>query len=309
MAGDLVRLLIGVVAAAIGGELFVRGSVGLAARARVPARLVGVTIAAFATSAPELSVGIQAAMAGRPELAVGDALGSNVMNIAFVLGLALLFGAVHERRDRLRRELSVAAAAPVLTLLALVDGRLTRSEGVVFLGVFVVWLVLVARQASRERTDPLPVGDRHGTWGLLPVFVGGLLLLVVAGRLIVLAAKGIGTAAGLDPFVVGATLVALGTSTPELATTLISRWRGHHDVALGSVLGSNVFNNLWIVGVVAVLHPVTTSAMEVLVAVVAGVASLLLLVPTRDGVVPKLRAPALLTVGAIYVGVTTALGP
>jgi cation:H+ antiporter len=302
-------LLVGVVLAALGGELFVRGAVGAAAWVRVPAGLVAVTIAAFATSTPELSVGIQAATSGQPELAIGDALGSNVMNVGLVLGAALVFGAVRESRARIRRELSLAMVAPVLTLLALVDGRLARTEAVVLLAIFVVWLVLVGREAVRERSAAEEVLGARAGWRVPVLFLAGLVALVLAGRFIVEAAKGIGTELGLDPFVVGATLVAIGTSTPELATTLIARWRGHSEVAVGTVLGSNVFNNLWIVGVVALIEPARTSASEVLVAVVAGVVCLLVLIPTGAGWIPRWRGPVLLGLAALYMAATVALGP
>lgn len=305
---NLLILLAGVAAAAVGGELFVRGAVGLATWARVPARLVGVTVAAFATSTPELSVGIQSAAAGRPELALGDALGSNVVNVAVVLGVVLLLGPLQASRRELRRELSFAAVAPILTLLALVDGRLVRAEAVVLLLVFIVWLVAVARQALQERSavDDV-VGERSGRRAM-GFAVVGLIALIVAGRLIVVAAKGIGGDLGLDPFVVGATLVALGTSSPELATAIISRRRGHSDVGVGTVLGSNVFNNLWIVGVVALLHPVRTSASEVALAVGACLVALLVVVPDSAGVVPRWRGGVLVILAAGYAAATVALG-
>jgi cation:H+ antiporter len=305
---NLVMLLAGVAAAAVGGELFVRGAVGLASWARVPARLVGVTIAAFATSTPELSVGIQSAAVERPELALGDALGSNVVNVAVVLGTVLLLGPLQASRRELRRELAFAAMAPILTLLALADGHLARAEAVVLLLVFVVWLVAVARQALRERSAVGDViGERSGRRAL-GLAVAGLIALIVAGRLIVVAAKGIGADLGLDPFVVGATLVALGTSSPELATAIIARRRGHSDVGVGTVLGSNVFNNLWIVGVVALLHPVRTAASEVALSVGTCLVALLLVVPNASGRVPRWRGGALVALAAGYAAGTVALG-
>jgi cation:H+ antiporter len=198
----------------------------------------------------------------------------------------------------------------VVTLLALVDGELARVEAAVLLVVFAGWLVAVGRQALRERTEASEVlgGTRSG-WPVLVQVAGGLGLLVLAGRMIVLAAKGIGGELGLDPFVVGATMVAIGTSTPELATTLISRWRGHEEVGVGTVIGSNVFNNLWIVGVVALIRPIETPASEVLLAVAAGVVGLVLLWPRRDAVVPRWRGACLVVLTAGYMAGTVALGP
>ncbi len=301
-------LVIGVLAAAAGGELFVRGTVGVAAWARVPAGIIGATVAAFATSSPELSVGVQSALAGTPVIALGDALGSNVINVAVVLGIALLAGPVRVGRHTLRRELAFAAAAPVLTLLALVDGTLVRLEALVLLGVFAGWLVLVTREARRARSAAVvDVGETRPRVAVASL-VGGLVLLVVAGRLIVLAAKGIGEGLGLDPFVVGATLVAVGTSTPELATTVIALRRGHLEVGVGTVLGSNVFNNLWIVGVAALLHPITASVGEVLLAIVACLVALALVTPTRRWVPGRARGVLLLGVGGLYLVGTVLLG-
>ena len=163
---NLLVLAAGVLAAAAGGELFVRGAVGLAAWARVPAGIIGATVAAFATSSPELSVGVQSAMAGAPVIALGDALGSTVINIACVLGIVLVTGPLAVDRRELRRELTFAAVAPVLTLLALVDGELVQLEATVLLGVFVGWLVLVTNAARRARHEAVegsvraPVGRR-----------------------------------------------------------------------------------------------------------------------------------------------------
>lgn len=307
MATNIALLMVGVLIAALGGELFVRGSVGLASWARVPAGLIGATVAAFATSTPELSVGIQAALDGRPELALGDALGSNVVNVAVVLGAVLVLGPMHTGRRDIRRELSFAVAAPILTLLALVDGRLGRAEAVILLGVFVIWIVSVGRAAVHQRSAAEQLIAATSRRSVVISVVAGLGFLVLAGRLIVVAAKGLGDEFGLDPFVVGATLVALGTSTPELATALIARHRGHSEVGVGTVLGSNVFNNLWIVGVVALISPVRTSVSEVVLAIGACLVALLLVIPLRNGVVPQWRGAALLTIAVVYATATITL--
>ncbi len=320
MVIDLVTLGFGVAAAAVGGELFVRGVVGLSSILRVPAALVAATMAAFATSTPELSVGLHAASSGDPALALGDALGSNVANVALVLGVVLLMGPLDAKRRELRRDLSMAAIAPLLTLVALIDGRIVRAEALVLLAVFFAWIVAVGRVAIGERgpaavesedvVDELAGGDQTelGVRRVVVVAVLGLGFLVLAGRLIVTAAEGIGHGLGLDAFVVGATMVALGTSTPELATAVIARWRGHGEVGVGTVLGSNVFNNLWIVGVVAMVEPIETAASDVLLAVVACLLALALVVPRSDDVVPRQRGALLLLLGTAYVVATVYIG-
>lgn len=305
---NLLVLAAGVLAAAGGGELFVRGAVGLAAWIRVPAGIIGATVAAFATSSPELSVGVQSAVAGTPEIALGDALGSNVINIACVLGIVLVTGPLVVDRRELRRELGFAAVAPLLTLVALVDGKLVTVEAVVLLAVFAGWLLLVinaARKARQQVVEGLVTSTR---WAALASSVVGLVLLVLAGRLIVVAAEGIGADLGLDPFVVGATLVALGTSTPELATTIISRRRGHLEVGVGTLLGSNVFNNLWIVGVAALVHPIRADVSEVLLAIIACLVALALVTPSQRSPMGKARGVLLLCVAVTYMLGTVLIG-
>jgi cation:H+ antiporter len=276
---DALSLVLGVLAAAAGGELFVRGAVGLAAWLRVPAGIIGATVAAFATSAPELSVAVNAASAGQPQIPLGDALGSNVTNIALILGLAILILPVRAERGDARRNLPAALAAPVLTGLLLLDGTLGRIDGGVLITVFALWLAITVIEARRARdATPRILGESHAGRPWLNMGAG-LVLLVIAGRLIVLAAKGIGADLGIDAFVVGATMVAAGTSAPEVATTLIASFRGHAEIGLATLFGSNVFNNLWIVGVAALIQPIRVEGREVTVALVASALVLPLAIP------------------------------
>ncbi len=305
---DVFVLLVGVACAGAGGELFVRGVVNVASWARVPARVVGTTVAAFATSSPEMSVALQASRSGEPAVALGDALGSNVINLGLVLGITLVAGAQQVKRVEVRRELSVAALAPLLTIAVLVDGRMVRSEATLLLLVFLAWLALVTRSALRSRGASGPAELSTTPLRTVLAITGGLVLLVVAGGLIVVSTKDIGAALGLDPFVVGATLVALGTSAPELATTVIARARGHADVGLGTVLGSNVFNNLWIVGLASLVEPIEVGTPDVSVAIAAGLIGLIFVIPNRDGVLGRGRGIALLVVFVAYTAVTIAVG-
>jgi cation:H+ antiporter len=299
-------VVLGIGTAALGGELFVRGLVGLAVRARLAPGIVGATVAAFATSSPELSVGLNSAGEGVPEIALGDALGSNVVNIGLVLGLALAIGGATPRRADLNRDLPVALIAPLVTLGLAVDGTIGRVDGAVLLACFAAWLTVTVRQAVRERdaTGAVLAERRHRL--IARDVLVGLVLLVLAGRLIVVAARGIGDALGWDVFTVGAVFVAVGTSVPELATTITARLRGHDEVGVGTVLGSNIFNGLLIVGVAAVITPMRVSSGEIAVAVAAGVLGLLLVLPGRGARIGRGRGAALLT---LYVGyVVTIVG-
>lgn len=300
---DGLVLLLGIVAAAAGGELFVRGAVGLASWLRVPAGIIGATVAAFATSAPELSVAVNAASGGQPEIPLGDALGSNVTNIALILGLAIVILPLRADRADVRRNLPAALTAPVLTGLLLFDGTLGRVDGAVLITVFALWLAITLLEARRARdATPRVLGESHAGRAWLHAGAG-LALLIIAGRLIVVAAEGIGEALGIDAFVVGATMVAAGTSTPELATTLIASLRGHAEIGLATLIGSNVFNNLWIAGIAALIHPIPIEGSEVSVALAASALVLLLAIPGHSGILGRRRGGALLLCYAAYVGV------
>lgn len=256
MLDDLPTLLLGLACAGAGGELFVRGAVGIAASARVPPGIVGATVAAFATSSPEPAVAITSGLSDRSELALGDAFGSNVVNVGLVLGLAPLVGSMRVAGDVVRRDMAAALAIPIATAALVYDGRLSRLDAVLLLVLFACWLAASVDEARRERSAAGEVFGEHAPARAAVSGLVGLVLLIAAGRLIVSGATSIGTDLGLDEFVVGAVLVAVGTSMPELATTVVARLRGHDEVGLGTILGSNVFNGGLIVPVAALLSPI-----------------------------------------------------
>lgn len=279
VTGTLLLLLAGTGLAGLGGELFIRGLIGVSAWWRVPTGVVGATLAAFATSAPELSVAINSAIAGQPEIALGEVLGSNVVNIALVLGIALAFASILVGRGAMKREYPAAAAAPVLVGLLALDGTLGPGDGIVLLAAFAAWLARGVAAGRRFRaTAPAVPLERTRTSVVLSLGVG-LVVLILAGRAIVGGAVGISTALGWDRFVVGAVIVALGTSAPELVTVIIARVRGHDDVAVGTILGSNVFNTLLILGIAAVIHPIPINEFETDVGIVASAVLVALIIP------------------------------
>lgn len=294
-------LLVGIVCAALGGELFVRGAVGIARWARVSPGIIAVTVAAFATSSPELSVSVSSALAGTPEIALGDALGSNVVNVALILGSALAISAIRSPRDSLRRDFPVALLVPVATAIFISDGVLSRLEGaVLFLG-FLAWLAAAVREARRQRRAWVDDGTRVQHVRATLAAVAGLGLLVAAGTLIVAGARGIAQAYGLQEFVIGATVVAVGTSVPELATAVMAKLRGHDEVGLGTILGSNLFNGMFIVAVAAMIHPIVLAPREVYTALGFGVVAVAMTLPRRDGTIDRRRGAALLLLYAGYV--------
>ena len=267
---DYVALSMGVVCAGIGGELFVRGAVGLAFWARISPGIVGATVVAFATSSPELSVSVNAALAGKPQIGLGDALGSNVVNVALILALALLISGIQSPRDSIKRDFPVALLIPIITGVLFLDGELSRLDGLLMLGMFITWLVAAVIEARKQRSAAEEVIGEHRRWLVVVLCVTGLAFLVAAGNLIVAGARGIAISFGIDEFIIGATIVAVGTSVPELATTVIAKLRGHDEVGLGTILGSNIFNGLFIVAFAAMIHPITVPWHEVAIALVFG---------------------------------------
>lgn len=297
-------LLLGIMCAGLGGELFVKGSVDLARWARIPAGLVGATVAAFATSSPELTVAITSARARVPEISLGDALGSNVINVALILAITLLGGQIRTHRKVISRDYRMAIIGPIITAMLALDGELSAFDGSVMLMFFFVWLAFLIVDARRERNAAVQIlASRDGGKALL-FSILGLLSLIAAGKLIVTGAKALALTWGLSDFVVGAVIVAIGTSVPELATTIISRLRGHDEIGLGTVLGSNIFNGLLIVAVAALICPIKTDSAAVAVGVAFGLLVILASYPNKAGVIARQRGVLLLVLYVAYV-VTT----
>lgn len=297
---DYLAFILGVACAGIGGELFVRGAVGIAHWARVSPGIIGATIAAFATSSPELSVSINAAMAGKPQIALGDALGSNVVNVALILAVALLISGIQTPRDSVKRDFPVALLIPIITGVLCLDGELSRLDGLLMLGMFLAWLVAAVIEARQQRSAAKEALGKSQRWLAAVSGVAGLAFLLAAGNFIVAGARSIAISFGMDEFVVGATIVAVGTSVPELATTVIAKLRGHDEVGLGTILGSNIFNGIFIVAVAAMIHPITVAWREVAIALVFGLVALVFAYPTRKGFIERRRGVLLLVLYAVY---------
>ncbi len=297
---DIIALVAGISLAAIGGEFFVRGTVGLATWMRIPPGIVGATVAAFATSSPETSVAVLAAIEGKPELALGDAAGSNLVNLGIVLGVTIILSPIVITANDVRREMPVGIAAIGLLWVFASDGSFTRSESMAFLLIFLFWMVWVVRDARRDRLEISVLQAAKPRRTLLELGVG-LLMLVAAGRLVVVGAKGIGEALGWSEFIVGSLLVAAGTSTPEFVTALVAARRGHAEVGVGAVLGSNVFNTLFVIGIAGLIQPITGDVKGLSVAVVLGILGTLALLPGRTGRTSRLRGALLVGIYGLYV--------
>lgn len=249
-----------------GADRFVVGAAGTARNLGVPTLLIGLTIVALATSAPEILVSIAASLNGNPALAVGNAIGSNIANIALVLGAAAVVRPIEVRSTVLRREMPALLAVTLLTVLLFLDSDLDRLDGVVMLAGLVVvlnWLVRLARTAAgsdsyqEEIAAELPRGlSMAAAAGWLAL---GLLVLLCGAQILVWGAHNIALALGVSDLVIGLTIVAVGTSLPELAVSVVCALKGEHDIALGNIIGSNMFNCLAVIGPAAVIQPAVFS--------------------------------------------------
>ena len=257
-----------------GGDLLVRFASRLARRLGVSALVIGLTVVAFGTSAPELAASLTAALRGNAGIALGNVIGSNIANVGLILGLSALVTPLATRASFLRRELPFMLLTGAALLPLLSDGRLGRLEGLGLILVLLVYLALLLRGATREAPpfEASPevteaAGEAGGeTGGSSPLLLsllgiaGGLVLLVGGAQALVSGAVTVANALGVPENVIGLTLVAVGTSLPELASSLAAALKREPDLVLGNIVGSNIFNVLAILGISSVVQPLATTA-------------------------------------------------
>lgn len=249
----------------LGGEGLVRGSASLGLRLGMTPLLTGLTIVAFGTSAPELVVSMQAALDGEGSMAVGNVVGSNICNIALILGIATLVRPIVVDARLVRHDVPIMLACTLLLVVMLRDGTVSRVEGlalVVGLVIFIAYTLIDSRHPRRrvqaEFRQAVADGHRPVPW-CLAVAVLGLAGLLLGGRLFVSGAIGISHDLGISPAVIGLSVAAIGTSLPELATSVIAAARGYGDMAAGNVVGSNIFNTLTVLGLTGSVTPLDSA--------------------------------------------------
>ena len=248
-------------------DRFIDGAAATARYAGMPPLLIGMVIIGFGTSAPEMVVSAFASVQGNPNLALGNGYGSNIANIALILGITALLSPIAVHSQILRKELPVLMAFTLLAGYQLLDGRITRMEAVVLLGVFFLMMGWSIMQGMRQRGDALGSDVEHDMEGETQMtlrqgilwLVVGLVLLVLSSRVLVWGAVDIASAMGVSDLVIGLTVVAIGTSLPELASSIIAVRKNEHDLALGNVIGSNMFNTLAVVGIAGSIQPMSVS--------------------------------------------------
>ncbi|MHA6963667.1 calcium/sodium antiporter [Zobellella denitrificans] len=267
MLMSLVAIVLGLAVLVWSADRFVDGASATARYAGMPPLLIGMVIVGFGTSAPEIVVSIISAMEGNPGLALGNAYGSNIANIGLILGLTALISPIAVHSQVLRKELPILLLITLLSLSLLWNGWLARTDALVLLGVFVllmgwsIWQGLkdgadaMAADETRELDDNQMTLKQALFW-----LVAGLVLLIISSRILVWGAVNMAQAFGVSDLIIGLTIVAVGTSLPELASSIAAIRKNEHDLAIGNVIGSNLFNTLAVVGLAGIIHPLEVAA-------------------------------------------------
>jgi cation:H+ antiporter len=311
---SIILLALGIFALYLGGEWLVKSAARLASSFGASVLVIGLTVVAWATSAPELIVTVNAALQGSTELALGNVIGSNIVNIGLCLGIMGLMFPIKLSWQLIRRELPIMIGAALLAFLLGADGVLSRLDGLIlflsFLGFSVLVYILV-QQERKKVADTLE--EYEEAQGLIDEkinrrfeigrLLAGLLCLVVGANLTVEGATAIARSFGISEFLIGLTLVAFGTSLPEFTASLIAASRRQSDIAIGNVVGSNIANVLGILGVTAIIAeiPVTANSLQVQIPVLLGF-SLLTLVLSLDQLISRWKASILLIAYIVFIG-------
>ena len=307
MTSTLLILVLGLVLLYFGAEGLVRGSSSLALRLGLSPLVVGLTVVAFGTSTPELVVSLKAAYLGQGDISVGNVVGSNICNIGLILGFSALIIPIKVASQIVRIDTPIMIGATGLALLFLRDGSLSRTEGIILFVLLIAYVIFSVIIAKKDATDPLAAEfgeeikvSKSGVAVDLLMVAGGLVLLVLGARFLVDAAIDIAKSAGLSEAVIGLTIVAIGTSLPEFATSLVAALKKEADIAVGNVIGSNIFNIFGILGISATVTPLSSSGITAIDLGVMAAFAVVLWIFSRTGFrITRIEGLALL---AAYVG-------
>jgi cation:H+ antiporter len=252
---DIVIIVIGIICVLKGADFLTEGAAALARRVNIPEIVIGLTIVAAGTSAPELFVSIVSALKDTPDLAVGNVVGSNTMNSMLIVGCAAMVAPMTISRSTVKKDIPFSIAASILLLLLTLNSFLGRFDGILLLAGFAVFMIYSLRQAKNGQ-DAAPTEEKQQNPWLSVLYIAlGLVGLVIGSNLFVDHASSLALALGISEGVVGLTVVAGGTSLPELATSVVAARKGQSAIAIGNVIGSNVFNILLILGLTATISP------------------------------------------------------
>lgn len=268
---DILLIVIGFALLIVGASWLVDGASSLAKRMGISALTIGLTVVAFGTSAPELTVNVVSSISGNTEIALGNIVGSNIFNILLILGIAAMVRPVAVDRSSIRVDIPLNMMLAVLLFVlandTLIDGAshsgISRIDGLVLLTMFAVFIYYTFKKSNtvkNESTDTQPLKPLRATWLSLLMVIGGLAMLVLGGRAVVRGAVNIAQMLGISQAVIGLTIVAVGTSLPELFTSVIAAYKNEPDIAMGNVVGSSIFNSSLVLGISSVITPIPSYA-------------------------------------------------
>lgn len=310
-------LVAGLVLLVIGADLLVKGAARLASNFGVPALVIGLTVVAFGTSAPELAVSMKAAFSGQAELAIANVVGSNIFNVLFILGLAALISPLIISHQLIRQDVPIMVAASVVAVLMTLDGKINKIEAAILVLGLVSYTVFLFYQGKQKGVD-VSDGEVEAMlkahvplWQNILLVIGGLVLLVLGARWLVQSAVELATAWGVNEAVIGLTIIAAGTSLPEVVTSVVATIRGERDIAVGNVVGSNIFNILCVLGLSGLVSPIPLVAGEQLagfdIPVMLGVAVLCVPLFYIGSMLDRIEGILFLTLYVAYVWVLIAM--
>ncbi|SIO02505.1 calcium/sodium antiporter [Fibrobacter sp. UWB11] len=267
---SIVAIVVGLILLVWSADRFVDGAVGVAQFFGMSTFLIGMLIVGFGTSAPEMVVSVLSALNNTPQLALGNAYGSNIANIALILGVTALIIPVVVKKEAMTRDIPILIAVTALTILLLKDGNVSLIDGAILLIVFAgitafnIFTELHAKH-KRKKDEPIEApAEKVSIVKSLALLLVGLVLLIVSSRMLVWGAINVAQALGVSDLLIGLTIVAVGTSLPELASSIAAARKGENDLAVGNVIGSNLFNTLVVVGIAAVITPIKAMDADVL---------------------------------------------
>lgn len=264
-------LVLGLVLLVFGADLMVKGAARLAGNFGVPALVIGLTVVAFGTSAPELAVSVKAAYSGQAELAIANVVGSNIFNILLILGLSAVIAPLMISRQLIRQDVPIMVGVSLVAAAMALDGNIGRLEALVLTIGLLSYTAFLFHQGRKQGMDTSDeeveamLKVKTPAWQNLLLVAGGLVLLVLGARWLVQSAVEIATMFGVSEAVIGLTIVAAGTSLPEVVTSVVATMRGERDIAVGNVVGSNIFNILSVLGLSGLVSPIPLLAGEQLV--------------------------------------------
>ena len=277
-----IYLIVGFVLLIKGADFFVEGSSSVAKKLRVPSIIIGMTIVAMGTSLPETSVSVSASIAAKNDLAISNVIGSNIFNLMVVCGICAVLCPLTVDGTTLKRDFPFSIVmAGLLMALGGIDGVVGRFDGILFLVLFVVFLLIMIYSAKKSRDNSAPEADEYKimpVWKCILYMVGGIAAIAAGGEMVVEGASDIARAFGMSENLIGMTIVALGTSLPELVTSVIAARKNELDMALGNVIGSNIFNILFVLGIASAISPVSYTNENLIDSAVLIVMSMIVLI-------------------------------